>query len=59
MKNLIDTFKRWGVAFIAGGLIGMILQQNLFFYEIETDCKYMKSFRHKQFVYDCVERKAL
>lgn len=57
MSNIIDTFKRWGIAFILGGVLGMIFQSTLFYYQIEVDCKYMQSFRHQTSVYDCTERK--
>lgn len=57
MTNMIEAFRRWGIAFILGGLFGMILQSAFFLYNVEVDCKHMKSFRHQHLVYDCSERK--
>lgn len=56
MNRFVEDLKRWGIAAIIGGIIGGVLQFELFYSRIEYDCKTMKVFRIDKKVYDCKER---
>ncbi len=51
--GLTDTFKRWGIAFIIGATLGLILGQNRVFDSIAKDCEILGMFRVGNSAYTC------
>lgn len=48
-----ETWKRWGIAFIIGATIGLIVEQAIFMSMIKKDCEILGAFRVGDTPYQC------
>ena len=51
--TFVDTLKRWGIAFIIGATIGLMVGQNRVFDAISKDCEILGMFRVGNSAYTC------
>lgn len=48
-----QTWKRWGVAFIIGATLGMLVEQQIFMSYIQKDCEILGMFRFGNTAFSC------
>lgn len=51
--SMKETWKRWGIAFIIGATIGLIVEQAIFMSMIKKDCEILGAFRVGDTPYQC------
>lgn len=52
-EEIKDTWKRWGVAFIIGATLGLIVEQYIVLSYIKKDCEILGMFRIGDIAFDC------
>lgn len=50
---MADKIKGWGVAFIIGATLGMLVEKAIIFREIQKDCSVLLAFRINDLPYSC------
>lgn len=48
-----NMWKRWGVAFIIGATLGMLVEQQILIHSIKKDCDVLTKFRIGDIPYSC------
>lgn len=51
--DMKETWKRWGVAFIVGATLGLVVEQYIFMSAIKKDCEILGAFRVGETPYHC------
>lgn len=53
LQDYSDVMKRWGIAFVIGATVGLVIGQNRVFDMIEKDCQVLSMFRINETAYAC------
>lgn len=52
-EQIKTTWKQWGIAFLIGTLLGMIVEQQIFMQSIKKDCEILGMFRFGDTSFNC------
>jgi len=52
-QKMMDKMKTWGVAFIIGATLGMLIEKEIIVREIQKDCSVLLAFRINDLPYTC------
>ena len=50
---MLDKMKTWGIAFLIGATLGMLVEKAIILNEIQKDCSVLLAFRINDLPYTC------
>lgn len=56
-QHILDSFKRWGIAFILGGVLGAFIGEVRYANYVKKDCEVIGAFRQGEVAYQCRQGK--